>query len=69
MNDKIRQLGEKANRLEVELYNEVMDLDNHMNDCDCEVDDDRAYYDFCNTVLHLESHVFCFNCGGQVSRK
>ena len=61
MNENIKQLGEKANKLEVELYNMVMDLDNHMNECDC---DDATYYDFCNTISPKDETIFCLNCGG-----
>ena len=67
MRKKIKQLGEKANKLEVKLYNMVMDLDNHMNECNCEVGDDCAYYDFCNIASCHGTTIFCLNCGGIVT--
>lgn len=61
MKAKIAKLGERANKVEVKLHREVMDLENHMNECDC---DDSVIYNFFNTVGHYEIHVFCLNCGG-----
>ena len=63
MKQIIKQLGEHANRLEVDLHREVIKLDNHMNECDC---DGAVKYDFTNTIGHYEVHVYCLNCGGYV---
>ena len=60
----IESLGEHANRLETDLYREVIKLDNHMNECECRFD--GVKYDFSNTIGHHEIHVFCLNCGGYV---
>jgi len=61
MNKDIKQLGEQANRADFALYHRVMDLDNHMSDCDCL---DAVKYSFYNVMPHHEIHVYCLNCGG-----
>lgn len=63
MKKEIRQLGEKANKIEVKLYNMVCDFENHMNECDC---DDAVKYDFVNIIGHFEVHTYCLNCGGYI---
>ena len=66
MKKEIKAKGEIANLIEVKLYIEVMDLENHMNECNC---DDAVKYNFCNTIPHHETHRFCLNCGGYVTPK
>ena len=63
MDDKIRKLGEQANKADIELYNEVVKLNNHMNECDC---DDAVKYSFWNVTPHREVNIFCLNCGGYI---
>jgi hypothetical protein len=66
MNDTIKFLGEQTNQAEIRLCKEVMDLENHMNECEC---DDAVWYSFVNTIGHHELHRFCLNCGGYVTPK
>ena len=63
MKDTIKKLGEEANEHDWKLYNKVIDMDNHMNDCDCS---DVVWYDFNNIISHHEITTFCLNCGGIV---
>jgi len=41
----------------------VHELDNTMNECDCE---DRKVFDFRNVSTEEEVHVLCLNCGGYI---
>jgi hypothetical protein len=65
MNDTIKFLGEQTNQAEVRLHREVMDLENHMNECEC---DNAVKYDFSNTLPSNEDKVYCLNCGGMIPR-
>ena len=64
MNKEIKGLGEQANKIELLLYEKVINLDNHMNQCDC---DDSVEYSFYNIKGHYETYIFCLNCGGIIS--
>jgi hypothetical protein len=66
MDDNIKELGDQCNALECNLQIAVMELENHMNECEC---DDAVWYSFVNTVGHHEVHRFCLNCGGYVTPK
>ncbi len=66
MKDTIKFLGEQTNQAETRLCKEVMDLENHMTECNC---DDAVWYDFVNTIGHHEIHRFCLNCGGYVTKE
>ena len=61
MNDEIKAISEIANTVDHKLYIKVMDLENHMNDCEC---DDAVRYYFHNIIAHHEHCIFCLNCGG-----
>jgi len=65
MKEHIKQIGEIANQIEVRLYHKVIDLENHMSECDCPIGE-SCWYDFVNTVPHNEIHKFCLNCGGYI---
>ena len=64
MKDSIKFLGEQTNQAEIRLRREVMNLENHMNDCNC---DNGVKYDFSNTLPHYEDNVYCLNCGGIIT--
>ena len=66
MKETIKFLGEQVNQAEVRLRKEVMDLDNHMNHCEC---DDDVKYSFYNIIPHHEHRIFCLNCGGIIEDK
>jgi len=66
MDDNIKELGDQCNALESNLHITVMELENHMNECEC---DDAVWYSFVNTIGHHELHRFCLNCGGFVTPK
>lgn len=63
MKNTIKLLGERINQIEIRLFANVMALDNHMEDCDC---DDAVVYHFHNILPHTEHCSFCLNCGGMV---
>ncbi len=62
MNDKLKKSYLAVNEKEAILFQDLMDLDNHMNDCDC--DGESGIYDFRNTISHHEVTEFCLDCGG-----
>lgn len=64
---EIKKLGEKANKTDVALFEQVFKLYNHMNECDC---DDPVKYNFGN-ILPSNEHslrylIRCLNCGGHI---
>ena len=65
MKEEIRKLGDKANKAEIELYNAIIALNNHMNECSCD-GFNRVWYSFVNTRSHYEIQRFCGNCGGYI---
>jgi hypothetical protein len=66
MDANIKELGDQCNALEFNLNVAVMELENHMNECNC---DDAVWYNFVNIVGHHEIHKFCLNCGGYITKE
>jgi hypothetical protein len=64
MKETIKFLQEQTNQAEERLLKVVMDLDNHMNECDC-CGPNR--YDFSNTLPPNEVQVYCLGCGGMIT--
>ncbi len=62
MNDKLKKAYLDVQEKESILFHDLMDLDNHMNDCDC--DGESGIFDFCNTQSQNEVTEFCLDCGG-----
>lgn len=60
----IKTLEEHTIRLENELFRVLMELDNHMNDCECE---ERKPHYFHNILPHNEHCIFCLGCGGMLN--
>lgn len=64
MNDKTKKSYLAVQEKESILFHDLMDIDNHMNNCDC--DGESGAYDFNNFISHHEVTVFCLDCGGMV---
>lgn len=63
MDKEIEELREEREKIELLLYEKVMEKDNHMNPCDC---DNSVVYHFINFLPDSEITSFCLNCGGFV---
>ncbi len=65
MDDNIKILSDQVCALECNLFLYIEELDNHMNECNC---DKQEIHSFSNIREPGEIHIFCLNCGG-VSEK
>jgi hypothetical protein len=63
MNKNIETLSNELSAMESNLWQYVEELDKHMDECDC---DEQEEHSFVNTLGHNELHVFCLNCGGYI---
>jgi hypothetical protein len=62
--DKITKLAKQIYKSEKKLFKMIEDMDNHMNECDCE---DQEEHSFINTLGHDEINEYCLNCGGYIA--
>jgi len=68
MDSKIAKLNKRAYEAEKALYAEVMKLDNCMNKCDCDSQQDACSHRhvFRNVIRHDNPYIYCLNCGGYI---
>ena len=62
-NERIKLTHTNIVCYERSLYKDVIDKDNHMNECQC---NDNYEYSFINTIDSNEITEFCLNCGGYI---
>ena len=65
MKENIEKLYNKMTEFEKQLFDALMELDKHMDNCDC--DDTCGYHDFSNILEDGEHSTFCLTCGGMVN--
>jgi len=63
MKRMIKNILNTMNEVEYQLYKEVCNLENDMNECECLK---RVKHDFRNQVSINEIHILCLNCGGYI---
>lgn len=63
MKELIKNLSKQANEIDDALFKLVLELYNHMNECDC---NNSVEYNFGNVLLLKEYSLRCLNCGGRI---
>ena len=63
MKREIKNQVKRVKEAETQLYRHLLELDNDMNECNCE---NRIKYDFRNIIPTTEPTILCFSCGGYI---